>query len=807
MSSSTSTLPVSTSLPITGMTCAGCAGRVEQALGAVPGVISATVNLALERADVERRASSLTKLVEAVVEAGFGVRESRFELRISGMTCASCSGRVERALREVPDVIEATVNLALERATVRTLADTVSLEQLGAVVEQAGYVAAPVDDDGTDPAGDDDNNARQDLWLLAAATLLTLPLVAQMLGMLTGWFGHMPAWLEMALATPVQFVIGRRFYVAGWKAVKAGSGNMDLLVALGTSAAFFYSVYLVLAQGHAASGHLYFEASAVIITLVLAGKVLESRAKRSASTAIRQLMALRPKTARLLRAGDEVELPVEAVAVGDVVIVRPGEQLPVDGTIVKGGSEIDEALITGESTLVNRVIGDAVVAGSINGSGLLQIQATRIGADTTLARIAKLVDQAQSGKAPIQRLVDRVSAVFVPVVLLIALLTFLAWLIIGQGFEQALTSAVAVLVIACPCALGLATPTALVAGTGAGARAGILIRDIETLERAHAVTVVAFDKTGTLTRGEPELFELVPIIGTADEVLSYAASAQLGSEHPLGRAMVRAARTKELSLTQPSTSKAMIGQGLIARVDNSSIVIGRADLLEGQGISVTEGQSIAETLAARGGTVIWIGQQGKLIGLARLADAMRPEAPALMRALALQQVAPMLLSGDSKQVVADLAGHLSIEDAHGELAPEDKIKAIEHRQGQGAVVAMVGDGINDAPALAAADVSIAMGSGTDVALETAGIALMRPNLLLVPAALTLARKTWRKIRQNLFWAFFYNTIGIPLAAMGYLSPTLAGAAMALSSVSVVTNSLLLKRWRPDLEQPDMEMRP
>ena len=805
MSSSTSTLPVSMSLPITGMTCAGCAGRVEQALGAVPGVVSATVNLALERADVERHASSLTKLVDAVVEAGFGVRESRFELRISGMTCASCSGRVERALGDVPGVIGATVNLALERATVRALADAVSLEQLNAVVEQAGYAAAPIDHDGADPVLDDNRNARRDLWLLSAAALLTLPLVAQMLGMLTGWFGHMPAWLEMALATPVQFVIGRRFYVAGWKAVKAGSGNMDLLVALGTSAAFFYSVYLVLTDGHAASGHLYFEASAVIITLVLAGKALESRAKRSASMAIRQLMALRPRTARLLRAGDEVELPVEAVAVGDIVIVRPGEQLPVDGAIVKGESDIDEALITGESTLVNRVIGDAVVAGSINGSGLLQIRATRIGADTTLARIAKLVDQAQSGKAPIQRLVDRVSAVFVPVVLVIAALTFLAWLIAGQGFEQALTSAVAVLVIACPCALGLATPTALVAGTGAGARAGILIRDIETLERAHAVTVVAFDKTGTLTRGEPELAELVPIEGTVDEVLSIAASAQLGSEHPLGRAMVHAARVKGLSLTQPATSKAMVGQGLIAEMEDASIVIGRADLLEGQGISVTEAQSIAETLAAKGGTVIWIGRQDKLIGLARLADAMRPEAPALTRALAEQQVAAMLLSGDSKQVVTDLAGRLSIEDAHGELAPEDKIKAIGHRQEQGAVVAMVGDGINDTPALAAADVSIAMGSGTDVALETAGIALMRPDLRLVPAALTLARKTWRKIRQNLFWAFFYNTIGIPLAALGYLSPTLAGAAMALSSVSVVTNSLLLKRWRPDLERPQLEM--
>jgi len=617
-----------------------------------------------------------------------------------------------------------------------------------------------------------------------------------MIGMATGWFGHLPAWLELMLATPIQFVIGWRFYVAAWKALRAGTGNMDLLVAMGTSAAYFYSVSLMVTEGPTASGQLYFEASAVIITLVLAGKVLESRAKRSASTAIRQLMALRPQTARLLRAGQEVELPIGEVGIGDLLIVRPGEQLPVDGEIVQGVSEIDEQLVTGESMPVARNIGDAVIAGSLNGLGLLRIRATRIGADTTLSRIADLVNHAQSGKAQIQRLVDRVAAVFVPAVLAIATITFIVWIGIGGGFEQALTAAVSVLVIACPCALGLATPTALVVGTGAAARSGILIRDIETLERAHAVTVVALDKTGTLTAGQPDVQTLHALDGTEEALLTLAASAQLGSEHPLGRAMVRAAQERDLGLQAPDSSEAVIGQGIKAVLDGAEVTIGRPDLLIGQGVDIGPGEKAAVDIAKKGGSVVWIAWEKQLIGLIALIDKARPEAALAIRTLAANDMSTWLLSGDQENVVNRLADDLGIADARAGLTPRDKVEQLRRLQEDRQVVAMVGDGINDAPALAAADVGLAMGSGADVALETAGITLLRPDLMLVPAALEIARATWQKIRQNLFWAFFYNAVGIPLAALGYLSPALAGLAMALSSVSVVTNSLLLKRWRP-----------
>ncbi len=805
--SSSETLSMAASLPITGMTCSGCAGRVEDALGALPEVISATVNLALERADVEMHGASLAKLIDSIKGAGFGVREQRYELRLIGMTCSSCAGRIEQALLKVPYVIDASVNLALGQATVRAVANTVSVAMLTAAVAGAGYQAEPRDVDSVDINIDESTAMRHDLWLLLAATFLTLPLVAQMLGMLTGLVGHMPAWLEMTLAAPVQFVIGRRFYVAGWKALRAGTGNMDLLVALGTSAAFFYSVYLVLTNGGAAAGHLYFEASAVIITLVLAGKVLESRAKRSASTAIRRLMALRPQTARVLRAQDEIEQPVQDVVVGDVVIVRPGEQIPVDGAIIRGASEIDESLVTGESLPVTRATGDSAIAGSVNGPGLLRLRTTRVGRDTTLARIADLVDRAQSGKAPIQKLVDRVSAVFVPIVLVIALSTFLVWLLVDGTFEHALTAAVSVLVIACPCALGLATPTALVTGTGVGAREGLLIRDIEALERAHAVTAVAFDKTGTLTDGQFDVETVVALEGTENELLAIAGSAQQGSEHPLGKAMVRAATARGMSLVRPETTRSVIGEGLVADVGGQQVVIGRPSLLSAHGIDIGAGKRIAATLDQANGTLAWIATNGRLIGFVALADQLRGDTRAAIEALAAQKVHVALLSGDSSSAAAHVADSLGIGHVRAELLPAQKVEEIERLRESGHKVAMIGDGINDAPALAAADVSIAMGKGADVALETAGITLMRSNLMLLPAALDISRATWRKIRQNLFWAFVYNIVGIPLAALGYLSPTLAGAAMAMSSVSVVTNSLLLKHWRPKLNPSPAELSP
>jgi Cu+-exporting ATPase len=570
---------------------------------------------------------------------------------------------------------------------------------------------------------------------------------------------------------------------------------MDQLVAMGTSAAYLYSVYLLATEGAAASGHLYFEASAVIITLILAGKVLEARAKRSASAALRELMNLRPQRATVLKGGETVEVPVHEVAVGDITVVKPGERVAVDGVITRGESELDESLLTGESLPVPRRVGDRVVAGAINGGGLLRVRAERIGEDTTLAKIGRLVAQAQAGKAPIQRLVDRVSAVFVPTVLGIAASTFVAWLALGAAFEPALIAAVSVLVIACPCALGLATPTALVAGTGAAAKAGILIRDIDTLERAHGVDVVVFDKTGTLTKGEPEVERLVPAAGVSeDELLRVAASAQQGSEHPLGKAMLRAASAREVELDQLDAFEAKVGEGLVATVDGREVKVGRASLT---------GEDPALEGAARAGedaglTMVRVARAGAVLGLVGLADALRDDAVEAVARLKERGVRTVLLTGDHARTARRIADAVGIDEVEADVRPEDKAARVAALVREGRRVAMVGDGVNDAPALAAADVGIAIGSGADVALETAGVTLMRAEPRLVPAAFQVATKTRAKIRQNLFWAFAYNVVGIPIAAAGFLSPAFAGAAMAASSVSVVTNALLLKRWTPEV---------
>ncbi|NBB69961.1 MAG: heavy metal translocating P-type ATPase, partial [Alphaproteobacteria bacterium] len=569
------------SLPVTGMTCAGCAGRVERALKEVGGVADADVNVALERADVRYDAERVdpAALVDAVNATGFGVREQRLGLQIDGMTCTSCAKRVEQALLAVPGVLSASVNVALDNAEVRILPDVADRAALTDAVERAGYNARLADEAQAEEDDAEARAARRDLVELAVAAALSLPLVAQMVAMAAGTGWHLPGWVELVLATPVQLWIGRRFYRAAWGALKQRSGNMDQLVAMGTSAAYLYSVYLLATQGAAASGALYFEASAVIITLILAGKVLEARAKRSASAALRELMNLRPQRANVLKGGETVEVPVHAVAVGDITVVKPGERVAVDGLITRGESELDQSLLTGESLPVARRVGDRVVAGAINGGGLLRVRAERIGEDTTLAKIGRLVAQAQAGKAPIQRLVDRVSAVFVPTVLVVAVLTLVGWLAAGAAFEPALIAAVSVLVIACPCALGLATPTALVAGTGAAAKAGILIRDIDTLERAHGVDVVVFDKTGTLTKGEPEVERLVPAAGVGeDELLRVAASAQQGSEHPLGKAMLRAASNRGVALGRLDAFEAKVGEGLIATVDDHEVKIGRGSL-------------------------------------------------------------------------------------------------------------------------------------------------------------------------------------------------------------------------------------
>ncbi len=704
---------------------------------------------------------------------------------ISGMTCAGCAGRVEKALSGAPGVVSASVNLALENASVTYYPAEVDTGTIAEASNDAGYPAHLHEDHVEAPS------SNRDVWEMGIAIALTLPLVAQMVAMWTGIGFHLSPWMELALATPVQFIIGRRFYKGAWHALKARAGNMDQLVVVGTSAAFFYSLYLLLTQGMAAKGHLYFEAAAVVITLVLLGKFLESRAKASASAALRQLMALRPDEATVLRDGVEQQVPIDQVRLGDVVIVRPGERVAVDGAIIEGESELDESLLTGEPMPVARHVGDAVIAGAINGSGLLRVETRKIGSDTTLARIADLVEQAQVGKAPIQRLVDRVAGIFVPVVLVIAVVTFGVWLAIGGGVEGALTAAISVLVIACPCALGLATPTALVAGTGVAAKHGILIRNIEVLERARDIDTVVFDKTGTLTMGKPEIVEMKPLDGTEEDLLRVAASLQSGSEHPLGKAMVAAAEARGLTLSAPKGFKASIGAGVEGSVDGAKVMIGRqAYAADGADAA------LADDMLDKGQTVVWVSRDGEVLGLIGLADTVRDSAKQAVKALHDRGIKTLLLTGDNQATADLIAAEVGIDEVRAEMRPLDKVKGIKALVKEGRKVAMVGDGVNDAPALAEADLGIAMGSGADVALETAGFVLMRAEPTLVGASLDIAQATARKIRQNLFWAFIYNIIGIPIAAMGLLNPALAGAAMAFSSVSVVSNALLLKRWRP-----------
>jgi len=785
---------------VTGMTCAGCAGRVEKAVAAMPGVESATVNLALEKLDVsfDHDVLSPERIADAVRTTGYGIREAQVILNISKMTCAGCAGRSEKALRSVPGVLSADVNLALETASVHYVPGQVDVAAIAKASTDAGYPAKVAEEVGDDREQEISAAQRKDLIELSVATILTVPLVAQMFFMLAGVNFHIPPYGELLLATPVQLWVGRRFYIAAWHALKAKAGNMDQLVVMGTSAAYLYSVWMLVTLGAAAKGHLYFEASAVVITLVLAGKVLEARAKRSASSALRQLMSLRPDGAVVLRASEEVEVSISEVLIGDVVIVKPGERLPVDGEIIRGESELDESLITGESMPVVRHKGDTVITGSINGTGLLRVRAKKVGTDTTLAKIAKLVEEAQTGKAPIQRLVDRVAAIFVPVVLVIALVTLLAWLATGAGFETSLTAAISVLVIACPCALGLATPTALVAGTGVAAQNGILIRDIETLERAKNIDTVVFDKTGTLTIGKPEIVAVSSFGLSDDAFLALAASAQSGSEHPLGKAIVAAAKEQKLPLSAPTEFNAKVGEGIEARVDGAVVKIGRPIFATDD--APKDAQEKATTLAEQGQMVVWVSRDGVPLGLIGLADTPRPEAEAAVATLHADGIRTLLLTGDNPQAAAHIAAQIGIDEVESEMRPEDKVATLQRLVAEGRHVAMVGDGVNDAPALAIADLGIAMGGGADVALETAGFVLMRAEPTLVHASLQVARATSAKIRQNLFWAFIYNVIGIPIAAFGLLNPALAGAAMAFSSVSVVSNSLLLKRWKPEGEK-------
>jgi len=781
------------SVGIQGMTCASCSARLEKVLRQLPGVTDASVNLATETATIAGEAD-LATVKQAIERAGFSVPTETLTLAISGMTCASCSARVEKALNRVPGVLEAGVNLATEQATVKVALGT-SAAALIAAVERAGYGAQlPLPSDAAEVAS---RRTLPDWWPVALALVLSLPLVAPMFASLAGVHWMLPGWLQWLLATPVQFWLGARFYRAGWKALIAGSGNMDLLVAVGTSAAYGLSVYLLLTDG--ADAHLYFEASAMVISLVLLGKWLEARAKRQTTEAIRALQALRPVTARVRHDGVDRDLPIDAVRVGDLVVIRPGERVPVDAQVVEGTSQVDESMLTGESLPVDKQPGAALTGGAINAHGVLVARTTAVGTETTLARIIRLVEDAQAAKAPIQRLVDRVSAVFVPVVMAIALVTFIAWWAVGGDVEAAILSAVSVLVIACPCALGLATPTAIMAGTGVAARHGILIKDAEALELAHRVRTVVFDKTGTLTDGKPHLAAGIAADGeNRDDVLAIAAGLQAGSEHPLARAVIAAAREAGLVHVAARAQQALPGRGLAGEAGADTYWLGNRRLMQENDVDTTPLDAVANEQEAAGRTVSWLARarDRRALGVLAFGDAVKPTAAAAVANLKAQGIASVMLSGDNRGAAHTAAHALAIDRVLAEVLPADKAAHVVALKANGDTVAMVGDGVNDAPALAAADVGIAMASGSDVALHTAGITLMRGDPALVADAIDISRRTYGKIRQNLFWAFFYNVVGIPLAAFGLLSPVIAGAAMAFSSVSVVTNALTLKRWRP-----------
>ncbi|MQU55373.1 heavy metal translocating P-type ATPase [Pseudomonas sp. FSL R10-1339] len=793
-------VPTQFDLPIDGMTCASCAGRVEKSLAKVPGVRSVSVNLATEQARIEAPAESLPALVEAVQQAGYSVPAHSLELDISGMTCASCAGRVEKALAKVPGVKSVSVNLATERAHVELLGQ-VDPGLLINAVTQAGYGASLHQSEKT-TEDDQQKRLHRERWALTLAIVLALPLVLPMLLAPFGIHWMLPAWAQFVLATPVQFVLGARFYVAAWKAVKAGAGNMDLLVALGTSAGYGLSLYEWAIAEPGSMPHLYFEASAVVIALVLLGKYLESRAKRQTASAIRALEALRPERALRMVDGQEQDVAISDLRLNDLVLVKPGERFPVDGEVVEGQSHADEALISGESLPVPKQPGDKVTGGAINGEGRLIIKTMALGTETVLARIIRLVEDAQSAKAPIQKLVDKVSQVFVPVVLLIALATLLGWWLYGAPIETALINAVAVLVIACPCALGLATPTAIMAGTGVAARHGILIKDAEALERAHEVSAVVFDKTGTLTSGTPQIAHFSALDGDEARLLQAAGALQRGSEHPLAKAVLDACAARDLKVPDVTDSQSLTGRGIAGTLEGRRLALGNRRLLEETGLNPGSLAASASAWETEGRTLSWLIEQSpqpQVLGLFAFGDTLKPGAQSAIAQLNARHISSHLLTGDNRGSAKVVAEALGISDVHAEVLPADKAATVAELKKTG-VVAMVGDGINDAPALAAADIGIAMGGGTDVAMHAAGITLMRGDPRLVPAALEISRKTYAKIRQNLFWAFIYNVIGIPLAAFGFLNPVLAGAAMAFSSVSVVSNALMLKFWKPrDLE--------
>jgi Cu+-exporting ATPase len=810
-------------LPVTGMTCANCAHTVERTLKKTDGVVEANVNFATERAHVNFDPAQVdaNDMIERIGKAGYGVAQATLELPITGMTCASCVRNVERAIGKQTGILSVNVNLATEKASVHYLPGSVRRADLVKAVEGAGY--GVLDLAGVDAPEDAERAARQaeidrqrKLVLFGAA--LTIPLfvisMARDLYMtslpdgMTSMSGGNPLldWLLWSgwpfvfglVATPVQAVVGRQYILGAYKALRNRTANMDTLIAMGSLASYIYSVVVLVGIALRIPGigeHVYFETAAVILTLITLGKLLEARAKGRTSEAIKSLMGLAPKTATLLKDGTEIEVLVDDLMAGDRLVVRPGERIPVDGVVIEGLSSVDESMLTGESLPVNKMVGSETIGATINKQGRLVIEATRVGSQTALAQIIRLVEQAQGSKAPIQRVADTVSGVFVPAVLILAALTFLGWLLIGQvGFVQAMVHTVAVLVIACPCALGLATPTAIMVGTGKGAEMGILFKNSEALENAHHLAVIALDKTGTITRGEPSVTDIIPLNDfNQGDLLRLAASAERGSEHPLGQAVVKAAQDASHMLSQPGAFNAESGRGIRAIVDERDILVGSPRFMTEQDLSVIEYESRIMALQAQARTAVLVAVDGAVAGLIGIADTVKPgsaEAIAALHAMGLEVV---MITGDNALTAQAIANEVGIRRVLADVLPGQKADSIKSLQAENKRVAMVGDGINDAPALAQADVGIAIGTGTDIAMEASDVTLMSGDLAGVAKAIRLSKATMRTIYQNLFWAFIYNIILIPVAMLGFLVPMLAAGAMAFSSVFVVLNSLRLGR--------------
>ena len=792
-------------LKILGMECAACAAKVERTLKKLDGVTEISVNLAVEKVTVHFQPdrTGIDKIIKNIVDLGYRVSTEKVDFKISGMTCAACAARVERVLGNMEGVLRVNVNFAMERAKVEYEPSVVTAADLKRTVADAGYKAEEGAKrfDGDQDKLERERKTRKQIRLLIMSAVLSLPLLAVMFAELFKF--PLPMLLhskifQFAMATPVQFIAGFQFYRGSYRSLKHGSANMDVLIALGTTAAYLHSVGATFFY----PGHVYYETGTIIITLIILGKLLESIAKGRTSEAIKKLMGLQAKTARVVRNGQEVDIPVEEVLVGDLVLVRPGEKVPVDGVMQEGFSTVDESMLTGESIPVDKKIGDEIIGGTINKHGSFKFEATKVGSDTALAQIIKIVEEAQGSKAPIQRMADIISAYFVPAVVALAIVTLAVWYLFADpgNLARALINFTAVLVIACPCALGLATPTSIMVGTGRGAENGILIKGGEHLEKAHAIKAVVLDKTGTITKGEPSLTDVITVSDeiSQDQFIRMVASAERSSEHPLGEAIVKGAKERNIELVESTGFEAVPGHGIVSQIEDKTLFIGNRRLMSVKNIDISTLEKQVDKLENEGKTAMLVAIDNKAAGIVAVADTVKETSVEAIQALRGMGIQTIMITGDNRRTAEAIAKQVGIpsENVLAEVLPQDKARKVNKLKEKGQVVGMVGDGINDAPALATADVGFAIGTGTDVAMEAADITLMRGDLRGVAASIKLSRATMRNIRQNLFWALIYNTLGIPVAALGFLSPVLAGAAMAFSSVSVVTNALRLKRFDP-----------